>query len=95
MRRTKESDSQKSKHGNGASLGFEEKLRAAVGKMRGHTAASERKHVALGVIFLNYISDAFQERSATLKSEPHADPEDRHEALLIRIRPHLGRVGYG
>lgn len=45
---------------NGANLGFENQLWAAVDKMRGHMDASEYKHVVLGLIFLKYISDAFQ-----------------------------------
>jgi type I restriction enzyme M protein len=49
-------------NGNGASLGFEEKLWAAADKMRGHMDAAEYKHVVLGLVFLKYISDAFQEK---------------------------------
>src|SRR6476661_7034656 len=79
MGRPKKSGTQKSKSGNGAYLGFEEKLWAAADKMRGHMDAAEYKHVALGLIFLKYISDAFQERYDALKAEPHADPEDRDE----------------
>lgn len=41
--------------------------------------ASEYKHVALGIIFLKYISDAFQERYDVLQKEEYADPEDRDE----------------
>jgi len=41
--------------------------------------AGEYKRVALGLIFLKYISDAFQERYDALKVIPHADPEDRDE----------------
>src|SRR5215471_10356686 len=67
------------KNGGGANLGFEEKLWAAADKMRGHMDAAEYKHVALGLIFLKYISDAFQERYDALRKEPHADPEDRDE----------------
>src|SRR2546427_8931635 len=65
--------------GNGANLGFEQKLWAAADKLRGHMDAAEYKHVVLGMIFLKYISDAFQERYDVLKKEPHADPEDRDE----------------
>jgi type I restriction enzyme M protein len=79
MGRPKKSAAQKSKSGNGANLGFEEKLWAAADKMRGHMDAAEYKHVALGLIFLKYISDALQERYDALKKEPHADPEDRDE----------------
>jgi type I restriction enzyme M protein len=67
------------KNGNGAALGFEEKLWASADKMRGHMDAAEYKHVVLGLIFLKYISDAFQERFDKLRDEPHADPEDRDE----------------
>jgi type I restriction enzyme M protein len=79
MARTRKSGTPKPKSGNGANLGFEQKLWAAADKMRGHMDAAEYKHVALGLIFLKYISDAFQERYDALKAEPHADPEDRDE----------------
>src|SRR3989449_6564106 len=65
--------------GNGANLGFEQKLWAAADKLRGHMDAAEYKHVVLGLIFLKYISDAFQERYEALKAEKLADPEDRDE----------------
>jgi type I restriction enzyme M protein len=67
------------KSSNGANLGFEQKLWAAADKLRGHMDASEYKHVVLGLIFLKYISDAFEERHAELEKEKHADPEDRDE----------------
>jgi type I restriction enzyme M protein len=67
------------KTSNGANLGFEQKLWAAADKLRGHMDASEYKHVVLGLIFLKYISDAFEERHAELQKEKHADPEDRDE----------------
>lgn len=71
--------------GNGAKLGFEQKLWQAADKLRGHMDAAEYKHVVLGLIFLKYISDAFQERYKTLKKEPHADPEDRDEYTAENI----------
>ena len=64
---------------NGANLGFEQTLWQAADKLRGNMDASDYKHVVLGLIFLKYISDAFEERHAALKSEPHANPEDRDE----------------
>lgn len=67
------------KSSNGANLGFEEKLWQAADKLRGHMDAAEYKHVVLGLIFLKYISDAFEERHQTLMNEPGADPEDRDE----------------
>ena len=67
------------KPSNGANLGFEQKLWSAADKLRGHMDASEYKHVVLGLIFLKYISDAFEERHSELLKEKHADPEDRDE----------------
>ena len=61
--------SRKPAGGNGANLGFEEKLWAAADKLRGHMDAAEYKHVVLGLIFLKYISDAFQERYEALKAD--------------------------
>ncbi len=67
------------KNGNGANLGFEEKLWAAADKLRGHMDAAEYKHVVLGLVFLKYISDAFQELHDKLAADKHADAEDRDE----------------
>ena len=75
----RKTNKEKQKNGNGANLGFEQKLWQAADKMRGHMDSAEYKHVVLGLIFLKYISDAFQERYDVLKKEPHADPEDRDE----------------
>ena len=44
-------------NGNGANLGFEDKLWSAADKLRGTMDAAEYKHVVLGLIFLKYISD--------------------------------------
>ncbi|MBP7692264.1 MAG: SAM-dependent DNA methyltransferase [Anaerolineales bacterium] len=49
-----------------ANLDFEEKLWLTADKLRGHMDASEYKHVVLGLIFLKYISDAFEERHTWL-----------------------------
>ncbi len=77
-----------SKANNGANLGFESKLWEMADKMRGHMDASEYKHVVLGLIFLKYISDAFQhkydELAATAETE-YTDPEDRDEYLADNI----------
>jgi len=62
------------KRSNGATLGFEETLWQAADKMRGHMDPSEYKHVALGLIFLKYISDAFEERREEIRAEL-SDPE--------------------
>ena len=75
----REKTAEKPKTGNGANLGFEQKLWQTADKLRGNMDAADYKNVVLGLIFLKYISDAFQERYDTLKKEPHADPEDRDE----------------
>ena len=75
----------KAKTDNGAKLGFEKKLWAAADKMRGHMDSGEYKHVALGLIFLKYISDAFKEQHDKLKAEKLADPEDRDEYTAENI----------
>jgi type I restriction enzyme M protein len=67
------------KNGNGAGLGFEEKLWLAADKMRGHIEASEYKHVFLGLIFLKYLSDVFQERYRWLEEQSATNPENRDE----------------
>lgn len=66
MPRGKRAVSAKAKTNGSTYLGFEEKLLLAADKLRGHIDASEYKHVVLGLIFLKYISDAFEERHAEL-----------------------------
>ncbi len=71
-----------SKTNNGANLGFENKLWEMADKMRGHMDAGEYKHVVLGLIFLKYISDAFQAKHddlAARQETDYTDPEDRDE----------------
>jgi type I restriction enzyme M protein len=63
----------------GLSRDIESKLWQAADKLRGHLDAAEYKHVVLGLIFLKYISDTFQEMHDRLVNTPHADPEDRDE----------------
>ena len=54
---------------NGATLDFQSQLWAAADKLRGHMDSSEYKHVVLGLIFLKYISDSFEEVQAQLLQE--------------------------
>jgi len=67
----------------GANLGFEATLWAAADKMRNNMDAAEYKHVVLGLMFLKYISDAFEEQHAKLAAEKDANPEDRDEYLAV------------
>ncbi len=73
------------KTSNGANLGFEETLWAAADKLRGNMDSSEYKYVVLGLIFLKYISDAFQEAYDKVSAEEFADPEDRDEYAAMNI----------
>ena len=52
----------KPENGNGSTLGFEAKLWLAADKLHNNLDAAEYKHVVLGLIFLKYTSDAFEER---------------------------------
>ncbi|MEZ4672289.1 MAG: class I SAM-dependent DNA methyltransferase [Anaerolineae bacterium] len=74
-----------STNGNGIPADLQAKLWAAADKLRGHLDAAEYKHVVLGIIFLKYISDAFQELFDTLTNTPNADPEDRDEYAAENI----------
>ena len=49
-----------------ANLGFEAKLWLTADKLRNNMDAAEYKHVVLGLIFLKYISDTFEEHRAKL-----------------------------
>ena len=60
-------------NGTGANLGFEERLWAMADELRGSMDAAEYKHVVLGLIFLKYISDRFEQLHAQLVEET-ADP---------------------
>src|SRR3954469_12714812 len=70
-----------------ANLGFEAKLWLTADKLRNNMDAAEYKHVVLGLIFLKYISDTFEEHRAklvagsTAKSGDYqgSDPEDPDE----------------
>ena len=60
-----------------APLPFEAELWNAADKMRGQVEESEYKHVVLGLIFLKYISDAFDHRRIEIAAEV-ADPGHKH-----------------
>ncbi|MHB8629193.1 MAG: class I SAM-dependent DNA methyltransferase [Aggregatilineales bacterium] len=70
---------------NGIPADLDTKLWAAADKLRGNLDAAEYKHVVLGLIFLKYISDAFQELFETLSVDQFSDPEDRDEYLAANI----------
>src|SRR4051794_37968460 len=73
----------KSSKNNTANLGFEAKLWLAADKLRSNMGAAEYKHVVLGLIFLKYISDSFEEHHVKLKAGKGeyagVNPEDPDE----------------
>lgn len=62
-----------------SNLGFEATLRATVDKLRNTMDGAEYKHVVPGLLFLKYLSDAFEEPSQKLSKEKGSDPEDPDE----------------
>lgn len=64
---------------NTTSIGFEEIIWRAADKLRGNLDAAEYKSVVLGLIFLKYISDKFEEKFEELKTDEWADVEDKDE----------------
>lgn len=60
---------------------LEKQLWKTADKLRKNIDAAEYKHIVLGLIFLKYISDAFEELYAKLKADEEngADPEDKDE----------------
>ncbi len=96
MARRKELQGVESNGNGGANLGFERTLWAAADKLRGSMDAAEYKHVVLGLVFLKYISDAFQEHHATLvKSYPdEAEDKDSYSAEGVFWVPKEARWSY-
>lgn len=84
---------------NWTNLGFEEKLRATADKMRNNMDPAEYKHVILGLIFLKYISDSFEEHYLQIKNSPDSyegEEEDRDAYLADNVFwvPKEGRRTY-
>jgi len=82
--RTKSASSDSTAH-----LGFEAKLWLSADKLRNNMDAAEYKHVVLGLIFLKYISDTFDEHHAKLVAGEGdyagANPEDKDEYLAANV----------
>ena len=93
MAKTKTSNSD-----TGANLGFEAKLWAAADALRNNMDAAEYKHVVLGLIFLKYISDAFEAKHAELDAQraqgaDHEDPDEYRAASIFWV-PKEARWSY-
>lgn len=79
-----------------ASIGFEEKLWQAADKLRNNMDAAEYKHVVLGLIFLKYVSDTFQEKwNELMEIDPDfAEDRDAYTADGVFWVPEDARWGY-
>lgn len=84
-RKTKSKTKSRKSKDTGANLGFEAKLWLAADKLRSNMDAAEYKHVVLGLIFLKYISDAFEEKYQALLNEEWSDPEDQDEYRAVNV----------
>ena len=86
-RKTKRQDNTAAQAGgNGATTGYEAELWAMADALRGSMDAAEYKHVVLGLIFLKYISDAFEERHAAVLAEWGEEAaEDRDEYVAENV----------
>ena len=75
---------------------LEKTLWAAADKLRNNMDAAEYKHVVLGLIFLKYISDAFEDLYNKLKADSLSDPEDKDEYLAENVFyvPKVARWGF-
>ena len=70
---------------NTADIGFEKEIWDAACVLRGNMDASEYKSVILGLIFLKYISDSFEEKYQELVDEGDGFEEDRDEYISENI----------
>ena len=81
---------------NGGNLGFEAEMFKAADKLRKNMEPSDYKHVVLGLIFLKYISDAFETKYKKLLAEDADAVEDRDEYVAENVFwvPANARWGY-
>src|SRR5271157_5880944 len=90
----------KTSENNSKEVPIEKQLWKAADKLRKNIDAAEYKHIVLGLIFLKYISDAFEELHSKLKSGKGeyagADPEDKDEykAENVFFVPEIARWPY-
>jgi type I restriction enzyme M protein len=64
---------------------FEQQLFKAADKLRKNIDAAEYKYVVLGLVFLKYISESFDELYHKLEADEYSDPEDRDEYLAENV----------
>ncbi len=83
----KQRNSTRASAATSATIGYEAQLWQMADTLRGSMDAAEYKHVVLGLIFLKYISDAFEEQHAKLVAAQAAgaDPEDPDEYRAVSV----------
>lgn len=64
---------------------FEQQLFKAADKLRKNIDAAEYKYVVLGLVFLKYISETFNELYEKLEADEYSDPEERDEYLAENV----------
>lgn len=64
---------------------FEQQLFKAADKLRKNIDAAEYKYVVLGLVFIKYISESFDELYQKLKADEFSDPEDRDEYIAENV----------
>ncbi|MHB1106990.1 MAG: class I SAM-dependent DNA methyltransferase [Lutibacter sp.] len=64
---------------------FEQQLFKAADKLRKNIDAAEYKYVVLGLVFIKYISESFDELYQKLKADEYSDPEDRDEYIAENV----------
>jgi type I restriction enzyme M protein len=80
-----------STNNNTASIGFEQQIWAAADILRGNMDAAEYKHVVLGLIFLKYISDKFEERYRELEGDDDVEDKDAYTEKNVFFVPPSAR----
>jgi len=66
-------------------ISFEQQLFKAADKLRKNIDAAEYKYVVLGLVFIKYISETFNDLYEKLEAEQYSDPEDRDEYLAENV----------
>lgn len=70
---------------NTSEIGFEKQIWDAADELRGSMDAAEYKNIVLGLIFLKYLSDKFEERCDELISEGYGFEEDKDAYTMKNI----------
>ena len=72
---------------NNSDSDLEKRLWSSADKLRSNMDAAEYKHVVLGLIFLKYVSDSFEDIYKELENDREhlSDPEDRDEYLSRNV----------